>query len=370
MRVLIAPDKFKGSLTASQAARAMANGLRTAQPDWMLDCLPLADGGDGTLDAVESALGGARRFCTVTGPMGTPVRAAYLVLPDGHTAVIETAQACGLALVPPQQRDPLRATTFGVGQLLLDAVAHGCTRILFGLGGSATNDGGVGFLSALGVRYTDAQGRRVLPHGAQTLFHIAQADFSFAFSTLSSLSVSILCDVQNPLCGQQGATAVFGKQKGVTPAQLPLLDQALSQWGSLLEKAAGRKVCSQPGAGAAGGLGAALLSLGAQMHHGAAYLMQLGHWEERIAQSDLVLTGEGKLDASSLFGKAPYAVMQSAHVHGLPCYAFCGALQEPLPPILGLTHAHCIAPGVPEMERIAHAASLLQACVHQWAKSF
>lgn len=348
----------------------MADGLRAAQPDWALDCLPLADGGDGTLDAVESALGGARRFCTVAGPLGTPVRAAYLVLPDGHTAVIEAAQACGLALIPLQQRDPLRATTFGVGQLLLDAVAHGCTRILFGLGGSATNDGGVGFLSALGARYTDAQGRRVHAHGAQALFHIAQADVSSAFACLSSLTVAILCDVQNPLCGQQGATAVFGKQKGVTPALLPLLDQALSQWGGLLEKASGRRVCSQPGAGAAGGLGAALLSFGAQAHHGAAYLMQLGHWEERIAQSDLVLTGEGKLDASSLFGKAPYAVMQSARAHGLPCYAFCGALQEPLPLLPGLTRAYCIAPNVPEAARIAHAASLLQACVHQWAKSF
>ena len=370
MQILIAPDKFKGSLTASQAARAIADGLHQAHPDWKLDCAPLADGGDGTLDAIESALGGTRHTCTVTGPLGSPVQASYLILPDGHTAVIETAQACGLSLFPAAQRDPLRATTYGVGQLLGYAVDHGCTRALVGLGGSATNDGGLGFLAALGARLTDAYGRDISSFDPQSLLKLAHIDLSPALARLAHTTLEILCDVQNPLCGPQGATAVFGPQKGVTPAQLPLLDHALFQWGQLLEYATGRAVCCRPGAGAAGGLGAALLSLGGIWHSGVSYLMHLVHWKDRIACADIVLTGEGRLDASSLFGKAPYAVMQSADTHGIPCYAFCGAIQPSLPAVTGLSQAYCIAPHLPESIRISQAASLLQMCVHRWALQF
>lgn len=370
MRVLVAPDKFKGSLTALQAAQAMEKGIHQAHPSWGVDCIPMADGGDGTLDAIAAALGGTMRVCTVAGPLGSSLPASYLLLPDGRTAVIEMARASGLAFLAPTQRDPMRATTLGVGQLLLDALQQGRDHIILGLGGSATNDGGLGLMAALGARFTTADGAALPLANGQSLVQLAYADFSPVSQFLSSFTLDLLCDVQNPLCGPNGATFVFGPQKGVTPTQLPILDGAMARWGTLLERAFGRQVCTQPGAGAAGGLGAALLALGGTIYSGTDYLMQLVHWKERIAQADLVLTGEGRLDASSCFGKAPFVIMQSAYAHGLPCYAFCGTLQTPVPVIQGLTRAFAVSDHLSEREQKTRTASALQASVYNWALQF
>jgi glycerate kinase len=259
MKVVVAPDKFKGSLTAAEAAGALARGVRSAAPSAIVDEVPMADGGEGTADALVAATGGALRSVRVTGPLGVPVEASYGMLGDGHTAVMEMASASGLALVPTDRRDPGRTTTRGTGELLLAAVEAGARRVILGIGGSATNDGGAGFAQALGFELLDANGREIGP-GGRSLADLASIRPPSRENRLEGVTVEVACDVDNPLCGPRGASAVYGPQKGADPALIAVLDRNLDRFATIVERDLGVSVRDLPGAGAAGGLGAGLVA--------------------------------------------------------------------------------------------------------------
>ncbi|HZU75516.1 MAG TPA: glycerate kinase, partial [Dehalococcoidia bacterium] len=301
MRVLVAPQELKGSLTAAQAATAIAEGVRRADPTADVTGLPLADGGPGTLEALLAARGGALRTARVTGPLGESVRARYGVI--DATAVIETAEACGLSLLKGRPLDPARATTFGVGELLRTALDAGCRHVLLGIGGSATDDGGAGMAQALGFGLLDAEGCE-LGRGPAGLASLARIDASHTDPRLAQASFDVAVDVTNPLCGPQGATAVFGPQKGVLPEQIPVFDAALRRLGERIERDLGVPVLDLPGGGAAGGLGAGLAGfLHARLRPGFALVAETLGVEQQVARADLVLTGEGRLDAQTPYGK-------------------------------------------------------------------
>lgn len=326
MRILIMPDSFKGSLSAVQAARAMARGVRAVFPDAALELLPVADGGEGTVETLVEATGGVIHHSTVRGPLGEPVRAAWGVLGDGRTAVIEMAAAAGLTLLEEYQKNPMAATTYGVGELLLAALEAGLSRVIIGIGGSATNDGGTGLATALGARFTDANGR-ALPPGGAALARLAGVDITGLDPRLAATEILVACDVDNPLCGPRGASAVFGPQKGASQVMVDELDAALAHYAALAEKACGKKVAERPGAGAAGGLGAGLmLFTGAKLQPGIDLVLQAMRAEEKIRQADLVLTGEGNTDFQTCFGKAPAGVGKLAQKHSVPAICISGGL--------------------------------------------
>lgn len=326
MKVVIVCDSFKESLSSSAVAEEIEAGFRTVFP--ALDCisLPVADGGEGTVDALVHATAGQFRFHDVTGPMGAPVRARYGVLGDGRTAVIEMAAAAGLDLVPRAVRDPRIATTFGLGQLILHALDGGCRRFILGLGGSATNDGGAGMAQALGVRLLDANGQD-LPRGGAALQALATIDTSALDPRLGESVFEIACDVDNPMTGEHGASAVFGPQKGATPEMVALLDAALVRFGEALERISGVGIMTVPGAGAAGGLGAgASVFLGARLRPGVEIVLDALALETVLAGADLVITGEGRLDGQTARGKTPVGVARVARRQGVPVIALVGAL--------------------------------------------
>lgn len=328
MRILIAPDSFGGTLSAVQAAEAVADGWRRAAPADEVDLVPLSDGGPGFVDVLHTALGGELRTETVAGPLGDHVDAAYL-LHDG-TAYVESAQAAGLHLVPADQRDPLRATTIGVGMLLAAAVGAGARRIVVGLGGSATNDGGAGLLTGLGAAFLDADGT-VLPPGGGGLAGLARAtpgpttDLAAAIAR-GDLQMVAATDVDNPLLGLHGASSVFGPQKGASPADVQRLDAALAHFADVLDRdwptAAGQR--DAPGAGAAGGMGYALFVLGGRRESGIDLVMAATGLAERVAAADLVITGEGSFDGQSLRGKAATGVARAATAAAVPCLVVAG----------------------------------------------
>ena len=326
MRVLVAPDKFRGTLTAPEAARAIAAGWRLARPGDDPTEVPLADGGEGTLDALLAALGGERRSATVTGPLGGPVEADFGLVdgPAGATAVVEMAAASGLALVPEGARDPLRATTRGTGELILEACRAGAGSVIVCIGGSATNDGGAGMAEALGVRFLDAEGRELEPGGA-ALARLGRVDASGLAPEVRGVRVVVASDVDNPLTGPQGASGVYGPQKGASPDDVRTLDAALARYGEVLARDLGADVAGRPGAGAAGGLGAGLIAfLGAELRPGIDVVMDAVRFDERLASSDAVVTGEGKLDGQSLRGKTVGGVVQRAKSSGVPVGVVCG----------------------------------------------
>ncbi|MCH4143214.1 glycerate kinase [Acetobacter peroxydans] len=326
MKVVIVCDSFKESLSSSAVAEEIEAGFRTVFP--ALDCisLPVADGGEGTVDALVHATAGQFRFHDVTGPMGAPVWARYGVLGDGRTAVIEMAAAAGLDLVPRAVRDPRIATTFGLGQLILHALDGGCRRFILGLGGSATNDGGAGMAQALGVRLLDANGQD-LPRGGAALQALATIDTSALDPRLGESVFEIACDVDNPMTGEHGASAVFGPQKGATPEMVALLDAALVRFGEALERISGVGIMTVPGAGAAGGLGAgASVFLGARLRPGVEIVLDALALETVLAGADLVITGEGRLDGQTARGKTPVGVARVARRQGVPVIALVGAL--------------------------------------------
>lgn len=326
MKVVIVCDSFKESLSSSAVAEEIEAGFRTVFP--ALDCisLPVADGGEGTVDALVHATAGQFRFHDVTGPMGAPVWARYGVLGDGRTAVIEMAAAAGLDLVPRAVRDPRIATTFGLGQLILHALDGGCRRFILGLGGSATNDGGAGMAQALGVRLLDANGQD-LPRGGAALQALATIDTSALDPRLGESVFEIACDVDNPMTGEHGASAVFGPQKGATPEMVALLDAALVRFGEALERISGVGIMTVPGAGAAGGLGAgASVFLGARLRPGVEIVLDALALETVLAGADLVITGEGRLDGQTARGKTPVGVAHVARRQGVPVIALVGAL--------------------------------------------
>ena len=322
-RILLAPDSFKGTLSADQLCRILKEEFQSQFPTWELVPLPMADGGEGFVETCLALCPGRRITCRVTGPMGRPVSATYALMEDG-TAVVEMAAAAGLPLVG-EEKDPMTATTYGVGQLLCHAREQGASRILLGLGGSATNDGGIGMARALGWRFYDAAGRE-LPAQARYLgdmVRIVPPDDPFP------LPVTAACDVKNPLFGPQGATYVFGPQKGVQPQQLPVLDGGLRHLSDLLEALCGIPVGTVPGSGAAGGMGAAVLSfLQGSLSPGIELLLDMAGFDGRLDQTALVITGEGRLDRQSAFGKVPAGVAGRCKARGVPCIALCGSIGE------------------------------------------
>jgi glycerate kinase len=366
MRILIAPQELKGSLTAAQAARAIALGARRALPDADLVELPLADGGPGSLDALLAARGGEERSVRVSGPLGAPVAARYGVV-DG-AAVIETAVANGLTLLAPEQRDPARASTRGVGELIRAALDAGLRRLLLGVGGSATNDGGAGLAQALGYRLLDAAGND-LPSGAAPLADLARIDATNADPRLREATFEVAVDVRNPLCGPDGATAVYGPQKGVTPAQIAVLDAALRRLGEIIARDLGVDALDLPGGGAAGGLGAGLAAFcGARLRPGFAIVAEAVRLDAALATADLVLTGEGRLDAQTPFGKTVAGVAQRAAVRGLPVVALVGGIAPEFDcaSVPGLTAAFALSSRPLSLaEAQADAAALLAALSEQ-----
>lgn len=319
MKVTIAIDSFKGSLSSMAAGEAAALGVRRACPNAEVRVRPLADGGEGTVDALVAGLGGTRRVVRVTGPAGKVVEAVYGILPGG-VAVLEMAAAAGITLVTGNERNPLYTTTYGVGEMISDAYAQGCRRFLVGIGGSATNDGGAGMLQALGFRLLDAHGNEISRGGA-ALADLARVEVPAEVrGRLSALDFKIACDVTNPLCGEKGASAVFGPQKGATPAMVAQLDAALGHYAAVVGGDA-----AFPGTGAAGGLGFAFRHfLGGQLRRGVEIVLAETHLEDYVRDADVVITGEGRLDSQTVMGKAPIGVAQLAKRHGKPVLAFSG----------------------------------------------
>lgn len=359
-RVLVAPDKFKGSLTAVEVADAVARGLRVVRPDVEVVCLPVADGGDGTLDAAVAA--GYRRVdATATGPTGAPVPTAWAVR-DG-TAVVEMAKVSGLAQLPGGRPDPMAATSRGTGELVRQALDAGCTRVLLGIGGSACTDGGAGVASALGARLLDASGREI-PDGGAGLADLASVDLSAVHPALAATEVVVACDVDNPLTGPTGAAHVYGPQKGATPGDVAVLDGALTHWADVVAAATGADHRDEPGAGAAGGVGfAALALLDARLQPGIDLVLELVEFRRHLRGVDLVITGEGSLDSQSLHGKAPVGVARAATAAGVPVVAVCGrrALDDENLRGAGIEAAYSLGDLEPDVARsMAHAAGLLE----------
>jgi len=335
---LIAPDSYKGTLTAVEAAQAIADGVRTGWPGKRWECLPLGDGGEGTVDALTAAVGGRNMKARVRDPRGREVVARYSILPDGE-ALMEMAEASGLTLLSSEELDPFRCDTYGTGQLLM--AASGVTdRITLGIGGSGTVDGGIGMGRALGFRFFDRQGQEVTGPGPK-MREITSIDASRAVLRAGQVRVRVMCDVDNPLCGSSGAAHVFGPQKGASPEGVHLLDAGLARLGRALEKFSGRSICDVPGSGAAGGLGAALMGLlGAVLVPGAERALDLVCFDRHLDRGvELVLTGEGCLDAQSLGGKLPVAVARRSRKKGIPAAALPGTVDEGGFPGLGAEFA-------------------------------
>ncbi|ELJ8444253.1 glycerate kinase [Vibrio cholerae] len=324
MKVVIAPDSFKESLTAKQVCDAIQAGLARVWHDAKFVAIPVADGGEGTVQSLVDATQGRLVEVKVMGPQGKRVEAFYGMLGDNQTAVIEMAAASGLHHVPVAQRDPKLTTSFGTGELIRHALDQGVTKLIIGLGGSATNDGGVGMLAALGARFTNADGDpiQLTGGGLHELTHIDLQDFD---PRLQHCDILVACDVNNPLCGDKGASAVFGPQKGATPEDVQLLDGVLRQFGLLTEKVTGKMVLESAGAGAAGGMGAALLAYAqARLRPGIEIVLETVQLAHQVSDADLVITGEGRIDSQTVHGKTPMGVAKVAKRFDVPVLALCG----------------------------------------------
>ncbi|MFL5626722.1 MAG: glycerate kinase [Ktedonobacteraceae bacterium] len=328
MRIVIAPQSLKGSLTAAEAGQAIAEGVRAVYPAAEIEIVPIADGGEGTVQALVDATNGEMVHQIVTGPLGEEIEAFYGVLGDGQTAALEMAACAGLPLVPPSKRDPRVTTTYGVGELILAALERGCRHLIIGIGGSATNDGGAGMAQALGASLLTEQGKPIA-RGGSALATLARITTNDMDPRIQNCSVDVACDVTNPLCGPTGASAVFGPQKGATPTMVMELDAALAHYAEIIERDLGIVVSNVPGAGAAGGLGAGLLTfLHATLRPGAQIVLEAVHLTERLRTADLVITAEGQLDGQTAYGKSVGAVSGLAKSFGIPVLALAGGLGE------------------------------------------
>jgi len=326
MKIVIAPDSFKESLSALEVANNIRAGFREIFPDADYVVLPVADGGEGTVEAMVAATNGSVVSLAVSGPLGEPVDAFFGLTGDGRTAIIEMAAASGLMLVTPEARDPLVTTTFGVGELIRAALDRGARHFIVGIGGSATNDGGAGMLQALGVRLLDADGKPIGPGGGQ-LGRLATIDVSGLDPRLAECRIEVACDVDNPLVGPRGASAVFGPQKGATPDKVALLDANLGHYAAVMKAVLGADVAHLPGAGAAGGLGAGFKAfLGADLKPGSEIVATAVGLDATLADADLVVTGEGRIDGQTIHGKTPVGVATVAKRHGKPVIGIAGSL--------------------------------------------
>ncbi|GAA0578049.1 glycerate kinase [Actinomadura livida] len=373
MRVVVAPDSFKGSLSAAQVCAAVAEGVRRAVPGARVTAVPMADGGEGTLDCFRTARAGELVETAATDPLGRPVAARYALSGDGRSAVVELAAASGLPLVADVPPDPLRADTTGTGELIADAVRRGAREVLVAVGGSASTDGGTGLLRALGVRFLDAAGAE-LPPGGAALARLARIDGSRLPHAVRATRFRVACDVTSPLVGPAGAAAVFGPQKGASPAQVRELDAALTVFADVLAAHSGVRVHDLPGAGAAGGTCGGLVGLlGAEPSPGAPLVAEAVGLPAALDGADLVLTGEGRVDGQSAAGKVVSAVAALAAERGVPCVALAGGVAGPLDELhaLGLTAAFSIADGPRDLAGLkAGAAPLLAALAEQAVRLF
>lgn len=363
MRIVVAPNAFKGSMTAQQAAAAMAEAILSVVPSARVELLPIADGGDGTVEALVAAARGNLKRVRVRGPLGEPVDADYGLIDSGSTAVIEMARAAGLSLIPASRRDPGVSTTYGVGQLMQDASDGGVRKFIVGIGGSATNDGGAGMAQALGYHLLDERGLE-LPPGGLALARLARIHVGGVHTDWAAAQVQVACDVTNPLTGEDGASAVYGPQKGASPELVEKLDGALRQLAAVIRRDLGVEVERIPGAGAAGGLGAGLVAFtGARLGPGAEMVMEAIQLDARLEGADLVLTGEGSIDSQTLrFGKGPAAVARHARALKLPVLGVGGQLED-APDLRRLFDdlEACAPPGMPLDEAMAEARPLLVA---------
>ncbi|MFK7680413.1 glycerate kinase [Priestia megaterium] len=326
MKIVIAPDSFKESLTALNVCEAVEKGIRTHFPNAEISKVPMADGGEGTVQSLVDATGGQIIQAKVTGPLGKEVEAFYGILGDGKTAVIEMAAASGLHHVPVDKRNPLITTTRGTGELILKALDQKVKHIIIGIGGSATNDGGAGMAKALGAKLLDANGAE-MKEGGGSLNQLAAIDLTNLDSRLAEVKVEVACDVDNPLTGETGASAVFGPQKGATPDMVKQLDRNLAHYAAVIEKEMDIHIQNVPGAGAAGGIGGGLLAfLSAELNPGVDIVIEATQLESYIKDADLVITGEGRIDGQTIYGKTPIGVAKTAKKHSVPVIAIAGSI--------------------------------------------
>ncbi len=328
MKIVIAPDSFKGSLTALQVAEAIEVGLRRVFPDAAIEKIPMADGGEGTVQSLVDATGGQILTTQVLDPLGNSINAQYGVLGDGITAVIEMAAASGLTLVPEDKRDPRVTTTYGTGELIRAALAHGCRKLIIGIGGSATNDGGAGMAQALGAKLLTASGEQ-MEQGGGSLATLNSIDLSELDLRIAETETVVACDVNNPLTGKQGASYVYGPQKGATPEMIRVLDANLVHFDKIVQRDLSKSVGNVPGAGAAGGLGAGLMAfLDASLKSGIEIVTDATQLSKRFAGADLVITGEGQINFQTVFGKTPVGVAKVAKTHNIPVIAIAGSIAD------------------------------------------
>ncbi|MGD6818227.1 glycerate kinase [Metabacillus sp. 84] len=353
MKIVIAPDSFKESMTAAEAAAAFSKGFKRRLPDSEVIQIPIADGGEGMVQAMVGASSGSLVKKTVTGPLSQPVQAVYGLIDNGRTAVIEMAEASGLHLISPADRNPFVTTTKGTGELLVDAASRGVDKIILGIGGSATNDGGAGMAEALGYRLVNSEGNPIQPGGGglRDLYAIESAGFSSAFHNIEVIAA---CDVDNPLLGDKGASAVFGPQKGADSDMVKQLDHHLQHLSSIIKRDLGKEITDSPGSGAAGGLGAGLMAfLGAKLEKGIDLVLDSIHFDRLIQEADWLVTGEGKLDSQTMHGKTPFGAAQRALKQGIPVIGMAGTIGEDAEILLqnGFTSLFSISPGALSLEQ-------------------
>ena len=326
MKIVTAIDSFKGSMTSMEAGRAVAEGIHRADAGAEVLVRPLADGGEGTVEALTSGMNGSRQQVQVTGPLGTPVICEYGIIESSGTAVIEMAGAAGITLVSDEKRNPLYTTTYGVGEVIRDAIKKGCRRFIIGIGGSATNDGGSGMLQALGFGFMNKNGQPV-SFGARGLEELETITDTYVIPELKECEFRIACDVTNTLCGEQGASAVYGPQKGATPSMIMQMDKWLAYYAALAREQFPHADAKYPGAGAAGGMGFAFLTFcNATLESGIKIILEETHLEKYIRDADVVITGEGRLDGQTVMGKAPIGVARIAKKYEKPVLAFSGCV--------------------------------------------
>lgn len=328
MNVLIAIDSFKGSLTSMQAGQAAAAGIKRVYPDAKIMVRPIADGGEGTVHTLVDGMGGEMQIIKVTGPLGQAVDAEYGIIQSSKTAIIEMSAAAGITLVSATERNPLHTTTYGVGEIILDAIQKGCRNFIVGIGGSATNDGGIGMLKALGFGFLDEKGNQV-PLGAKGLGKICSITDEYVLPELKECTFHIACDVTNPLCGPSGCSAVFGPQKGADHKMIVQMDEWLLKYAELVKLIRPKADRDAPGAGAAGGIGFAFMSfLNGSLRNGIDLILQETRFEQYVQQADIVVTGEGRLDAQTIMGKVPSGIAAIAKKYGKPVIGFAGCVTE------------------------------------------
>lgn len=373
MKIVIAPDSFKGSLSALEVAQAIERGIKRVKKEANAILVPVADGGEGTMDSLVASTNGRKVQVTVTGPISKPVQAEYGILGDGATCVIEMASASGLCLVDRSELNPMVATTYGTGELIKQALDDGCRKFILAVGGSATNDGGAGMLQALGMKLLDKKGRSI-GFGGGSLRNLAYIDAEEFDSRIKESEFLIASDVQNPLIGLSGASHVFGPQKGATPEMVQILDANLTHWADLVEKHTGVRLHNFPGAGAAGGIGGAFLSFfPSETNRGIDLVMEYTKLGEKMAGAVCVFTGEGQIDFQTASGKTPMGVAQEAQKRGLPVFVLTGSIGKGIDVLYeyGITSVHSIVNGPMSLEEaMDHAASLLEQTAEQVIRTF